>query len=68
MLLTGCDWFRPEPIFVEPEIPDELTRPCPRPVKGPPTEGALAELALGWKSTALCNADKLESIRHLTAS
>lgn len=64
MLLTGCD---PEIVYVEPEIPAELTTPCPTPAKGPPTEGALAELAYGWKSTALCNADKLTSIRDLTA-
>ena len=62
MFMTACE---PERIYVEREIPAPLTRPCPEPVKGPATEGGFAELALGWKSTARCNADKLYSIKDL---
>lgn len=57
-----------EPVFVEREIPPALTTPCAEPVKGPPSEGAFAELAHGWRHTAICNADKLQRIASLTTS
>ena len=62
-LTTACE---PEPVYVEREIPAALTTPCAEPVKGEATQGALIELALGWKGTARCNADKLTSIANLT--
>jgi len=65
MLLTGCKWFEPEPVYVEREIPAPLTTPCPEPAKGAPSQGALVELTLGWKHTARCNADKLGRIAEL---
>ncbi|AUQ92779.1 hypothetical protein PhaeoP24_04221 (plasmid) [Phaeobacter inhibens] len=68
MLLTGCSWLVPvsEPVYVERPIPDELTTPCAEPVKGQRIEGGFAELALGWRYTARCNAGKLEDIAELT--
>lgn len=62
MLMTACSR---EPVYVERDIPAPLTTPCAEPVKGPATEGGFAELALGWKHTANCNADKLERIGEL---
>lgn len=64
VLLTGCE---PEVVYLEREIPAEFTTPCPEPVKGPASEGAFAEYAIGWKHTAQCNGDKLESIRTLVS-
>lgn len=64
MLTAACD--PREPVYVEREIPATLTTPCAEPVKGEATEGGFAELALGWKHTSRCNADKLTSIHNLT--
>ncbi|APG45710.1 hypothetical protein PhaeoP97_00258 [Phaeobacter porticola] len=68
MPLTGCSWLLPdpEPFYVERPIPGELTTPCAEPVKGQRTEGGFAELALGWRFAARCNAGKLEAIAELT--
>lgn len=63
MLTAACD--PREPLYVEREIPAAFTTPCAEPVKGPATEGGFAELALGWRSTARCNADKLARIKTL---
>jgi hypothetical protein len=60
--MTACSR---EPVYVEREIPKALTTPCAEPVKGPATEGGFAELALGWKHSSRCNADKLERIGTL---
>lgn len=65
MLMTACSR---EPVYVEREIPKALTTPCSEPVKGPATQGALVELAIGWKHTARCNADKLQRIGTLTSN
>lgn len=67
ILLTGCKWLKPELVYVEREIPAELTTPCAAPVKGAPSQGALIEVTLGWRQTARCNADKLERIGELVA-
>lgn len=56
---------RPEPVYVERDIPSAFTAPCAEPVKGEASEGGFAELALGWRHTARCNADKLASIKSL---
>ncbi|AUQ98116.1 hypothetical protein PhaeoP88_00720 [Phaeobacter inhibens] len=66
MLLTGCSQPEPVPVYVKRTIPGELTTPCTEPVKGRRTEGGLAELALGWRFTARCNAGKLHDIAELT--
>ncbi|PXW78217.1 hypothetical protein BZA02_11120 [Ruegeria sp. P4] len=60
MLLTACE--QRELLYVEHEIPAVLTTPCAKPVKSAATEGGFVELTLGWKRTAECNADKLNSI------
>ena len=67
MSLTGCSWFLPdpEPVYIDREVPGHLVTPCPEPTKGPRTEGGFAELALGWKFTAGCNADKLRRVGEL---
>lgn len=69
MSLTGCSGFfrDPVPVYVEREIPAPLLKPCPEPTKGSRTEGGLAELALGWRATARCNAGKLESVGRILA-
>lgn len=69
MSLTGCSGlFRaPAPVYVEREIPSSLLEPCPEPTKGSRTEGGLAELALGWRAAARCNAGKLESVGRILA-
>ncbi len=64
MLTTACETR--EPVYVERDIPATLTTPCMEPVKGPATEGGFAELALSWKHTSRCNADKLNSIAALS--
>ncbi|WP_438356806.1 Rz1-like lysis system protein LysC [Phaeobacter italicus] len=69
MSLTGCSGFfrDPVPVYVERGIPAPLLKPCPEPTKGSRTEGGLAELSLGWRATARCNAGKLESVGRILA-
>jgi len=65
-LMTACS--PSEPVYVDREIPTALTTPCAEPVKGSSTEGGFAELAIGWKHTSRCNADKLERIAAYASS
>ena len=65
VMLTGACNPAQVPVFVEPTVSKELVTPCAVPVKGPPSEGAFVEYALGWKATAGCNADKLVSVGKL---
>jgi hypothetical protein len=63
MSLTACN--SANPVYIEREVPRHLVTPCAAPVKGARSEGGFAELALGWKATATCNADKLRSVGRL---
>jgi|GEM_PF-850444 len=70
MLMTGCSWLRPDPelVYVEREVPPLFLTPCDEPVKGARTEGGFAELALGWRKTARCNAGRINRTRQILSS
>jgi hypothetical protein len=61
--MAGCS---PAVEFVGPVVPAQLLQPCAHPVKSDRlTEGAFAELAIGWRGTALCNEDRLRAVSEL---